>query len=99
MFTVGHISFHTPGAEISDGLADPAFFQKVMTSASPRKEQKRECSGDLEVGRGELRPGCSSAGYPGSWLSQAVPITKLPALKLIDGRFLVEEGARADGLE
>lgn len=52
MFTVGHISFHTPGAEISDGLADPAFFQKVMTSASPRKEQKRECSGDLEVGRG-----------------------------------------------
>ena len=40
MFTVGHISFHTPGGDISDGLAEPAFFQKVMTSASPRKEQQ-----------------------------------------------------------
>lgn len=44
MFTVGHISFHTHGEEISDGLADPAFFQKVVTSAGPEKEWKQECS-------------------------------------------------------
>ena len=38
--TVGCISFHTHGGEISDGLADPALSQKVLTSASPRKERK-----------------------------------------------------------
>lgn len=36
---------------MSAGLAGPAFFQKVMTSGSPGKERKQECSGDLEVGR------------------------------------------------
>lgn len=40
VLTVGHISFHTHTEEISDVLADPAFFQKVVTSANPRKERK-----------------------------------------------------------
>lgn len=34
VFAVGHISFRTQGEEIADELADPAFFQKVVTLAS-----------------------------------------------------------------
>lgn len=40
--TVGHISFHTQGEEIADGLADPAFFQKVVTLVNPGRSGNRK---------------------------------------------------------
>lgn len=32
---------HIKGGEILDGLADPAFFQKVMTLASPGRKRNK----------------------------------------------------------
>lgn len=40
--TVGHISFHTQGEEIADGLADPVFFQKVVTLVNPGRSGNRK---------------------------------------------------------
>lgn len=63
--TVGHISFHTQGEEIAVGLADPAFFQKVMTLVNPGRSGNRKAPETYRLTEVELRCWPSPAG---SWV-------------------------------
>lgn len=63
--TIGHISFHTQGEETADGLADPAFFQKVMTLVNPGRSGNRKAPETYRLTEVKLRHWSSPAG---SWV-------------------------------